>query len=67
VGEREQKENPVMRADEVRQLLKIGRTTLYNWCEQGIIPHKRAGRIILFSKKRILAWLENRDNEGGNQ
>jgi len=56
-----------MRADEVRQLLKIGRTTLYNWCEQGIIPHKRAGRIILFSKKRILAWLENRDNEGGNQ
>lgn len=65
VHEREQEENPIMRADEVRQLLKIGRTTLYNWCEQGIIPHKRAGRIILFSKKRIQEWLENNENKGG--
>ncbi|MFC1971872.1 helix-turn-helix domain-containing protein [Chloroflexota bacterium] len=58
----DQEENPILRADEVRRLLKIGKNTLYNWCEQGIIPHKHAGRIILFSKKSIQEWLENRDN-----
>ena len=67
MDEREQEVNPVMRADEVQQLLKIGRNTLYEWCERGTIPCKRAGRLIFFSRKRILAWLENRDNEGGNQ
>ena len=38
-------------------LLKIGRNTLYEWCEQDIIPHRRAGRLILFSRKRIQQWL----------
>ncbi len=50
MGEREQEENLVMRATEVRQLLKVGRNTLYEWCAQGIIPHKRVGRVILFSR-----------------
>ena len=59
----EKAENPIMRADEVRKMLGIGRNTLYNWCEQGIIPHKRIGRVILFSRKRIQEWLENNENE----
>ena len=63
MGKREQKENPIMRAAEVRQLLKVGRNTLYGWCEQGIIPHKRIGRVILFSRKRIQEWLENNENK----
>ncbi|MBA7560170.1 hypothetical protein ES708_01791 [subsurface metagenome] len=68
MGEREQKENPAMRAEEVRRMLGgIGKNTLYEWVNQGLIPHKRVRRVILFSRKRILAWLENRDNEGGNQ
>jgi len=58
------KENPVMRANEVRQVLKIGKNTLYSWCEKNIIPHKRAGRVILFSRKRIQEWLENNEKEG---
>jgi len=52
-----------MRADEVRQMLGIGRNTLYNWCELGIIPHKRVGRVILFSRKRIQEWLDNNENK----
>ena len=63
MGERKREENPVMRADEVRQLLKVGKNTLYSWCEQGIIPHKRVNRVILFSRKRIREWLENNENE----
>jgi excisionase family DNA binding protein len=66
VHEREQEENPVMRANEVCKLLKIGRNTLYEWCERGIIPYKRAGRLIFFSRKCIYAWLENNETKGGN-
>jgi len=63
VSERGQEENLVMRADEARQMLSIGRNTLYNWCELGIIPHKRVGRVILFSRKRIQEWLDNNENK----
>ncbi len=59
------KDNPIMRADEVCRLLKIGRNTLYEWCRLGIIPHKRVGRILLFSRKQIYEWLENNENVGG--
>ena len=67
MSERGQEENLVMRADEVRKLLKIGRNTLYLWCEQDIIPHKRVGRVILFSSKLIQEWLESKEKEGGMQ
>ena len=55
-----------MRADEVRRILGIGKNTLYDWVNRGIIPHKRVGRVILFSRKRVQEWLEN-ENEGGVQ
>ena len=56
-------------------MLGIGRNTLYEWCDQGLIPHKRVGgRLneitgerrrgrLLFSERRLLEWLENRDTE----
>ena len=67
--------NRILNAEETCLLLGIGRNTLYSWCAQGIIPHKRVGGIIddttgeihggriLFSERLILEWLENRDNE----
>ncbi len=67
--------NRVLQANEIRMMLGIGRNTLYEWCEQGLIPHKRVGGKIdettgerrrgriLFSEKRILEWLENRENK----
>jgi len=64
MSEGEEKANPIMRAEEVWPMLKIGRNTLYQWCEQGIIPHKKAGRVLLFSRKRIQEWLENNEKEG---
>ena len=56
-----------MRADEVCRLLIIGKNTLYEWCRLNIIPHKRVGRVLLFSRKKIYEWLENNENEGGIQ
>lgn len=62
-----QKDSWAMRAPEVRVMLRIGRNTLYHWCELGIIPHKHVGRVILFPRKRIQEWLEKeeKENEGG--
>lgn len=67
MSEVKQEENPIMRADEVRQMLKIGRNTLYSWCQQDMIPHKRVGRVILFSRDRIREWLNNKKKDGGMQ
>jgi len=53
-----EQENPIMRASEVRKMLNIGKNTLYEWCSQNLIPHKRVGRVILFSRKRVEEWLE---------
>lgn len=64
----------ILSAKKVRAKLGIGKNTLYQWCKQGLIPHKRVGGKIdettgelcggriLFSEKRVLEWIENRDN-----
>jgi len=75
-GDREPRTpNRILQASEVWPMLGIGRNTLYEWCDQGLIPHKRVGgRIdeitgerrkgrLLFSERLILEWLENRDTE----
>ncbi len=66
--------NRILNAKEVYTMLGIGKNTLYQWCEQGLIPHKRVGGSInevtgergrgriLFSERLILEWLENREN-----
>ena len=64
MSKRVKEENPVMRADEVRELLKIGKNTLYEWCRQGIIPHRRIGHLLFFSRKAINELIEN-NYEGG--
>ncbi len=67
--------NRILNAKEVCAMLGIGKNTLYEWCEQGLIPHKRVGGKIdettgelhggriLFSENIILKWIENRDTE----
>ncbi|MFC1995618.1 helix-turn-helix domain-containing protein [Chloroflexota bacterium] len=67
--------NRILQANEVWPMLGIGRNTLYEWCEQGLVPHKRVGGKIdettgelhggriLFSEKLVLEWIENRYNE----
>ena len=67
--------NRILNAKEVCTMLGIGKNTLYQWCEQGLIPHKRVGGSIdevtgerrrgriLFSERCILEWLENRETQ----
>jgi len=68
-------DNRILKAEEVWTMLGIGKNTLYQWCDQGLIPHKRVGGNvdeetgerkrgrILFSEKRILEWVESNDND----
>ena len=58
-------ENPVMRAYEVQKILGVGKNTIYEWCKQGLIPHKRVGQLIFISRKKFYEWLENGENLGG--
>ena len=50
-----------MRAKEVRGSLKVGRNTLYDWCRQGLIPHRKVGHVILFSRRQLAEWVRNRE------
>lgn len=55
----DQEENQIMRADEVRRILHVGRNTLYTWVKEGLIPCKKVNHTILFSRKAVNNWLEN--------
>ena len=67
--------NRILNAKEVCAMLGIGKNTLYEWCDQGLIPHKRVGGSIdeitgklkggriLFSARCLVEWLENQENK----
>lgn len=52
-GERE-----VMTADDVALFLGVDRNTVYDYANRGVIPHRRLGKRLLFSRAGLVAWLE---------
>ena len=45
-------------ADDVASTLNLSRATIWRWCRDGMIPHRRlAGRTILFCPKEIDRWI----------
>jgi excisionase family DNA binding protein len=45
-------------AEEVASMLNLSRATVWRWCRDGMIPHRRlAGRTILFCPKEIERWI----------
>lgn len=47
----------VLSADEVAALLRVDRKTVYDYAGRGVIPHRRLGKRLLFSREAIMAWL----------
>jgi excisionase family DNA binding protein len=43
--------------------LRIKRSTLYAWAEQGMIPYLKLGRLLRFDPDEIEAWLQNHRRE----
>ena len=54
-------ENPAerecMNADELAKFLGVNRKTVYAYALRGVIPHRRLGRRIVFSRTQVVAWL----------
>lgn len=47
----------VMRADDVADLLGLSVGAVYSWARAGRIPHRRRGRVVLFVRPEVEAWL----------
>jgi excisionase family DNA binding protein len=49
----------ILTADEVAELLRVNRKTVYEAAQRGDIPHRRLGRRLLFELGTVLAWLRH--------
>ncbi len=49
----------VLSADEVAEILRVDRKTVYEFAGRGEIPCRRLGRRILFSRRALMAWLDD--------
>ena len=46
-----------MRADQLARFLGVNRKTVYEYAARNVIPHRRLGRRIVFSRHQVVAWL----------
>jgi excisionase family DNA binding protein len=60
----------VMSADEVADLLRLDRKTVYDYAGRGVIPCRRIGKRLLFSREALALWLAScskRSSEGNSK
>lgn len=50
-------EPEVMTSDEVAAFLRVDRKTVFEYAARGVIPHRRLGKRLLFSRSALVAWL----------
>jgi excisionase family DNA binding protein len=50
----------VLTADEVAEILRVDRKTVYDGAGRGEIPCRRLGKRLLFSRQAIMLWLEGK-------
>ena len=46
-----------MCADQLAAFLGVNRKTIYEYAARNVIPHRRLGRRIVFSRQQVVAWL----------
>ena len=44
--------------DELKDYIKMSKSTIYKWCSNGQIPYIKTGKVLLFKKEMIDSWLE---------
>lgn len=49
----------VLTADEVAELLRLDRKTVYDYAGRGVIPCQRIGKRMLFSREALTLWLRS--------
>ncbi|HTR54993.1 MAG TPA: helix-turn-helix domain-containing protein [Kofleriaceae bacterium] len=50
-------ERECLKADELAKFLGVNKKTVYAYAQRGLIPHRRLGRRIVFSRSQVVAWL----------
>lgn len=51
-------EADILTPEEAAAFLKIKKRTLYDYVQRKTIPHLRAGKLIRFSKRALLNWMQ---------
>jgi excisionase family DNA binding protein len=49
----------VLTVPDTMRLLRMGRDAVYDGCARGVIPHRRIGKHIRFSRAALLRWLDS--------
>ena len=44
--------------DELKDYIKMSKSTIYKWCSNGQIPYIKTGKLLLFKKDTIDLWLD---------
>lgn len=60
----------VLTADEVAAMLRLDRKTVYDYAGRGVIPCRRIGKRMLFSREALALWLAScskRSSEGNSK
>lgn len=55
-------DKPVLCVEEAAELLGVSRWLLLQEIKRGHVPHKRIGRRLVFSRQRLLEWMEADDS-----
>jgi excisionase family DNA binding protein len=51
----------VLNTKQVAELLGVHTSTVYEAANLGRIPHRRLGRLLLFERSAVLAWVRGED------
>ena len=46
-----------LKAEELARFLGVNRKTVYEYAARGVIPCRRLGRRIVFSREQVVSWL----------
>lgn len=53
---------------EVGDLIRVDRSTVYNWKRRGLLPHYKIGkRAVRFKLAEVLRWLETQKKEASRE
>jgi len=55
-----------MRAREAAKAIGISERTLWQWTEDGYVPHVRRGKVVLYPVDALRDWLQRQARDGGS-
>lgn len=57
-------DDDILTSEEAAKLLRVARATLLGDCRAGLVPCQRVGRAWRFSRRALLAWLNETPTPG---